>query len=269
MGAVRCRTVVTGAAPAWIGDRLNAEPHEGRIVHAGSDAVYFTSDYDVIGVTSRHATSIPCAVATRLERLEELFDGERLPPIGGAISLGAGAARLAGTDIRIGRFLNFQMRPFSLDAAPQMRARLTELLGVPASEELSEKDLTGLSHHPAAALPSVLGKGTGLTPFGDDVVCGLLATLLAAGVPGARDLRERALELAAARTTPLSATLLRRAGAGDVLPAFARVVSDLSTGSDRLTASVSNLRAIGHTSGAGMLLGLHLGLTHITTRSCS
>src|SRR5690625_550586 len=269
MDAVLCRTVVTGAAPAWVGDRLNAEPHEGRIVHAGSDAIYFTSDDDVIGVTSRHATSIPCAVATRLERLEELFDGERLPPIGGAISLGAGAARLAGTDIRIGRFLNFQMRPFSLDAAPQMRARLTELLGVPASEELSEKDLTGLSHHPAAALPSVLGKGTGLTPFGDDVVCGLLATLLAAGVPGARDLRERALELAAARTTPLSASLLRRAGAGDVLPAFARVVSDLSTGSDRLTAGVSTLLAIRHTSGAGMLLGRHLGLTHITTRSCS
>jgi len=269
MDAVLCRTVVTGAVPAWVGDRLNAAPHEGRIVHAGSDALYFTSADDVIGVTSRHATSIPCAVATRVERLEDLFDGERLPPIGEGISLGAGAARFAGAEIRVGRYLNFHMRPFSLAAAPQMRARLTELLGAPASEELSEKDLTGLAGDPAAALPSVLGKGTGLTPFGDDVVSGLLATLLAAGAPGARDLRERALELAPARTTPLSATLLRRAGAGDVLPAFARVVADLSTGSDRLTASVSDLCAIGHTSGAGMLLGLHLGLTHITTRSCS
>src|SRR5699024_11122337 len=162
MDAVRCRTVVTGAAPAWIGDRLNAEPHEGRIVHAGSHAIYFTSDDDVIGVTSRHATSIPCAVATRLERLEELFDGERLPPIGEGISLGAGAARFAGAEIRVGRYLNFHMRPFSLAAAPQMRARLTELLGAPASEELSEKDLTGLAGDPAAALPSGLGRATGL-----------------------------------------------------------------------------------------------------------
>src|SRR5699024_1785171 len=246
MDAVLCRTVVTGAAPAWIGDRLNAEPHEGRIVHAGSDAIYFTSDKDVIGVTSRHATSIPCAVATRLERMEELFEGDRLPAIGETISIGAGAARFDGADIRIGRYLNFQMRPFSTAVAPRMRAQLAGLLGGPAPAGLSENDLALLSRDPVAALPSVLGKGTGLTPFGDDVICGVLATLLGANFSSAHALRERILELAPTRTTRLSATLLRRAGAGDVLPAFARVVSDLSRDSDRLTASVSNLCAIGH-----------------------
>ena len=211
MGAVLCRTVVAGAVPAWVGDRLNAELHEGAVVHAGSDAIYFTSDKDVIGVTSRHATSIPCAVATRLERLEELFDGERLPDRGGDLD-GAGAARLPARTSGSGGSSISKCALLSGCSAPDACA--AHRAAGRARLRAQREGLTGLTTPPRRFHPC--WQGTGLTPSAM-TSCGLLATLLAAGVPEPATF-ESALELAAARTTPLSATLLRRAGAGDVCP---------------------------------------------------
>ena len=72
----------------------------------------------------------------------------------------------------------------------------------------------------AAAVADLVGRGDGLTPLGDDVLCGWLAAHRAAGVatPAVDDAVRRALP----RTTTLSATLLECA-----LPArCADVVAD-------------------------------------------
>lgn len=260
--------VVLGAAPVWIGDRLNEAHHQGHVVHAGRDAVYFRSDADVIGVVSRHGVQVPCAISTLLESVDGLFlDGR--PKAGDPVTIGAGVVDFGAGQVRVGRYSTFAMRRFERGEAGMMRTRLLSAVGDTAHpDELHPTLIALLRDTPSRALMQVLGNGSGLTPFGDDVVCGMLATLLACGAPCATPLRDEVLELAPQRTTSLSAALLRRTAEGDVLPAFAHVVSALLDHPARVPSHIARLRAVGHTSGAGMLLGLHLALDHIHTRSC-
>lgn len=266
--------VASGAAPVWVGERLAGPSHEGTVVHSGVDAVYVDSGGDVIGIVSRHATPVPCAITTRADSVGALLSGHR-PSVGDRVRIGDGSVALGGHRVRVTRYVDFAMPAIDRARAPQMLARLLAVTedGVtddqqPAGPDLDAATVALLGRRPAAALDRVLGRGSGLTPFGDDVVCGLLATLLAVEDPCAPQLRRESRALAPGRTTSLSATLLHRAGEGDVLPAFAQVVTALLHRPTDLEARVAQLRAVGHTSGAGMLLGLRLALDHINTRSC-
>lgn len=265
-------TFLTGAAPAWVADRLVGDLHRGQVVHAGADALYFESHGEVIGVLSRHATPVPCAIATRAHSLDDLF--ERSPRVGDLVEVGQGTAALGAVRIRVGRHVDYRLRPFSRARAAQMASCLESHADLsPGQDEIGDELLELLRRRPAAALPQVIGRGSGLTPFGDDVTCGLLATLLAADDPCAPKLRAAAVAQAPGRTTRLSTTLLRRAGEGDALPAFAALVSALTATSAAdpaasVAATAARLLTVGHTSGAGMLLGLQLALAHINTRSC-
>ena len=91
------------------------------------------------------------------------------------------------------------------------------------------------------------GKGSGLTPAGDDLLAGY-----AAGLVLFHGLRERALAVAlpaAARTTALSATLLRHAARGE-LPEPAHALLE--------RGDPAPLRSFGHSSGRALLVGLAL-----------
>ncbi len=105
----------------------------------------------------------------------------------------------------------------------------------------------------------LVGRGDGLTPLGDDVLCGWLAMHRAAGVE-TPDV-DAAVHENRDRTTLLSATLLDCAVAGEVLPEFAAYVSALGTPEEPATAAA--LASVGHTSGAGLLYGAQLALTHL------
>ncbi len=95
-----------------------------------------------------------------------------------------------------------------------------------------------------------IGRGDGLTPYGDDVACGWLATRYAAGLPTpAAEVR-----VAARRTTLLSATLLDCALHGEVLPELAAWLA--SRGAPEEAA----LTAVGASSGRGLLEGARLAL---------
>jgi hypothetical protein len=101
-----------------------------------------------------------------------------------------------------------------------------------------------------------LGKGDGLTPYGDDVICGVMLGLLAIDHADADrlagELRESPLE---ERTTALSAALLRCAADGWCIPPVERFLVSLSgeTSTDRAAEA---LLAVGHSSGRGLLAGL-------------
>jgi Protein of unknown function (DUF2877) len=91
------------------------------------------------------------------------------------------------------------------------------------------------------------GRGPGLTPAGDDILCGYVA-----GIFLFHDRRKEATEIAlraAARTTRLSATLLRHAAVGE-LPEPAHAF--LTDGDPR------PLAAFGHSSGLCLRIGLTL-----------
>jgi Protein of unknown function (DUF2877) len=91
------------------------------------------------------------------------------------------------------------------------------------------------------------GRGPGLTPAGDDILCGYVA-----GIFLFHDRREEAAEMAeraATRTSRLSATLLRHAAVGE-LPEPAH--DYLANGDPR------PLTAFGHSSGHWLRIGLEI-----------
>lgn len=262
-------TAVAGGAPVWIAERINGPKHFGKIVHSGWDAIYIESFGDIIGVISRNAVASPCTITTRLESVGDFYPDGQLPKAGEQIPVGAGFIEFPESNLRIGRFAELRMpQQLSFDAG-LIRNRITELTGTEhQTSELPTDQTNLLVQNPNEALLGLLGNGSGLTPYGDDVVSGFLATLLANGDKCAISLRESVNELAPIRTTSLSATLLKRAGEGEVLPAFAEVVEHLVNNDKDVMESITNLLAIGHTSGAGMFHGLRLALEHITNRSC-
>jgi hypothetical protein len=108
----------------------------------------------------------------------------------------------------------------------------------------------------AAGVADLVGRGDGLTPLGDDVLCGWLVTHRSAGVatPAVDDAVRRALP----RTTTLSATLLECALEGecaDLVTGYLRAL-----GTDRENAARAALAALGHSSGAGLAHGVDLAL---------
>jgi len=108
----------------------------------------------------------------------------------------------------------------------------------------------------AAVVEEVVGRGDGLTPLGDDVLCGWLAAHRAADVatPDVDDAVRRALP----RTTTLSATLLECALAGDVADLAAAYLRSL--GGPAEAGARAALTRLGHSSGEGLASGIDLAL---------
>jgi hypothetical protein len=108
---------------------------------------------------------------------------------------------------------------------------------------------------------ALLGRGPGLTPAGDDLLCGLLIGLHAfrrRGLTSAGRRLETLIPLIDAhardRTTALSTTLLHYAARGTAVEPLLHVAG--SIGSDGGVRGVEALTRIGHTSGRDMLAGI-------------
>ncbi len=113
------------------------------------------------------------------------------------------------------------------------------------------------AHLDALTASKLVGNGDGLTPLGDDVLCGWLAVLVA--TDRLDDEVTDAVRQVLDRTTLLSATLLDCALHGEVLPEFAAYVAALGTAAE--DTAVPALTAIGHTSGAGLWWGARHALS--------
>jgi hypothetical protein len=105
---------------------------------------------------------------------------------------------------------------------------------------------------------SRLGAGDGLTPYADDVICGTLVTLLAAGHPAGAELAAAvdAAELESA-TTATSAGLLRQAVDGRCIDALAAYLASLKRDAAARGHCLARLEEVGHSSGRGMAEGVH------------
>jgi hypothetical protein len=102
-----------------------------------------------------------------------------------------------------------------------------------------------------APLLAQVGRGEGLTPRADDVLCGALLAARALGMtlPATLPLE---------RTTSLSASLLEAAHAGYAVPAVLDHLAAVMAGSADTERTRELVLAIGHTSGAGLLEGIDL-----------
>jgi hypothetical protein len=109
------------------------------------------------------------------------------------------------------------------------------------------------SGRPGEAARRLAGLGGGLTPAGDDFLCGaMLRAWLDVPAPGA--FCQAVLAGLAQRTTLLSTALLRAAARGECSAAWHRLLDALAAGAP-LTPAVDAVLAHGHTSGADTLAG--------------
>jgi hypothetical protein len=196
------------------------------VVHRGRDAVYVDVAGRCVGVVTPRAAAVPCALRTRLPRLDVT-----------AAHLAGGVLHLDGVPLSVGRLVDVRV--------PRLPARRAAGTVEPA---------------PPGEVRTMVGRGDGLTPYDDDVLCGWLAVHRAAGVP--TPTADAAVRACRHRTTLLSATLLDCALHGEVLPEFAAWLRAVGTPAEPEAAA--RLAAVGHTSGAGMLRGGTHALSTLT-----
>lgn len=111
------------------------------------------------------------------------------------------------------------------------------------------------------AAAQLAGAGPGVTPAGDDFLCGVLFALWLCRPDEAGAMGNVICQTAAPRTTRLSAAWLRAAARGEAAEAWHHLIAALS-GQDQEAArrAVQRLARTGHTSGADALGGFLAGL---------
>ena len=112
------------------------------------------------------------------------------------------------------------------------------------------------------AVSCLVGMGPGLTPSGDDFLCGFIAASQASGSPALVSALGQAVELSLAATGEISASLLRCALAGQWPQPLADLADALAAEScrDALNA-LDMLCGLGHSSGADIATGFLFGVT--------
>jgi hypothetical protein len=207
-----------------------------RILHRGPHSLYLEladgpgPQRWCVGVVDAVAVQVPCALRTA--SLAGVA-GERAHVNGGVL-------HLDGVALPVGRIAPVGVPPLD---GPRRTPRIEDRLAADARSWVA----------------GLVGSGEGLTPYGDDVLCGWLAIHRAAAVSTpAVDAAVRGL---LHRTTLLSATLLDCAMHGEVLPELARWVAAIGTPREHSAAAA--LEAVGHTSGRGLLAGARQGLAEI------
>jgi hypothetical protein len=251
----------TAAASVLLRDLIAGPLCPAKVLAAASTATYMEAEGQVLAVVTAGGVRLPCAVM--------LAAGGRLPAARSSsrLAVGRGAVYEDGRQlVLVHRWFDPRVRLPGVDG--RAVARLADVVRSRGSvdallpHDAVDRLATGLASEDAAgAVAPLLGRGTGLTPAGDDLVAGALASLRALGSPAADQLGAAVRALARAATTRLSAALLEAADVGALVPEAAGVLRALAGGGDVETAA-DRLVALGHTSGWHLAAGLLVGVTH-------
>lgn len=244
---------VPGSASPRVLDRLRRTPDgEYPLVHRGRHAVYAalprragprSTGGWALGIVAAPAAAVPCAVRVALPALPEVT----------RLEVRDGTVHLDGVPVPVRRLLDVSVPRLSRPPAPAApAARPVELDTLPDPADLD-------------SLPRLVGRGSGLTPLGDDVLCGWLAAHRAVGVP--TPAHDGLLPSLVGRTTLLSATLLECAARGEAVPELVGWLAALGTPAE--SAARERLLGLGHTSGAGLLAGATSALRRLEAEAAA
>ncbi|MCW2889891.1 MAG: hypothetical protein QOE54_1158 [Streptosporangiaceae bacterium] len=295
------RKPVAGAASLALRPLLDRPRRAARIIAVFPSAVYLEiratsaapAEPSVLALVSSDAVRLPNAVVVGAVSRDRPFGAVRetddawigdgtvdiTVPVHGTNGPASQPRLDAGSRIRVRVRRWWDPSPV---LGPVSHARLAH--GVMALETASREGVFGLAGHPGPlqladrcaagdlanavdAAERIVGLGPGLTPSGDDVLAGLLASLRLMG--GAVHGGETSIWLAdwigaavtadaGTRTTALAATLLHCAARGQVGAEVAAVLRALA-GQEPLAPAVRRLLGAGHTSGADTIWGLLAG----------
>lgn len=275
---------LTGAGSDVLLPLVARARRSATVVGVGRHATYLVLDRDVgeemgelLALVSRRAVRVPCAIVLAHETalLPGLVPGARA-------QVGAGEVRWDGGSLAVVRW--WQAATVTRTAAVQpdrnglaARVAATRLLvgdhRLPSVVPAALLDAARAIQHgdavaAAGALRPVLGLGSGLTPSADDAAAGLLlaarswyGAAVGSTVSAVGDLLAPGLS---ARTTAVSAGLLRHAARGRGAPQVVRAVEHLTgrhVDADE-RAVLGELVALGHSSGRDTALGILAFLEH-------
>ncbi|MFI5955443.1 DUF2877 domain-containing protein [Cryptosporangium sp. NPDC051539] len=235
------QTTLSGAASVSVAPILSGPVRAVPVIASLPTALWAGP----VCLASAGAVRVPCALV--------LGPGVAVPAaaVGSTAEIGAGHLKVGDTSVAVTRWWR-PSRPVLNHDDLDARQRALRSSGTRTATEIDVPELD---------VRTLLGRGEGLTPLGDDVLAGALVTLVAAAHPHAAVLGSRVAEELAARpgaTTPISAVLLAHAARGECIPQLAAVLTDPV---DRLEPAITALLAVGHSSGAGLLSGVRMGLT--------
>jgi hypothetical protein len=248
-----------------------------RVLAAFPSSVYLaTGPHDrVLALLASDAITLPIGLRVA-EPSSRLAWGVRA---GDEIIVGDGRVALPHADVVAVRTQRpARVRPGTgSSATPGRRALAAHVDGALAG---LARDLTGAAldgRAVDAAVAGLIGAGRGLTPSGDDTLCGVLLALgTSEGLSARRALSTvRSAVLAmTSRTTSLSAALLVAAGEGYAVPDVVRLAT-LCAGVDpsipvdpaEFDLVLARVLAIGHSSGADLVAGLAGALDAVADRS--
>jgi Protein of unknown function (DUF2877) len=250
---------VTAAASVLVRGLLTGPVRPATVLAAGPAATYLEAGGQVLAIVAAGGVRLPCAAM--------LAGSGRLPVGRSRLAVGRGAVHEDGRRlVAVHRWFDPRVRLTGVDGravhrfahAVRSRGGVDPLLPDDAVDRLAEGLRSGDS---GGAVSALVGRGTGLTPSGDDLVAGTLAALRALGAPAADELGEAVRALAPGATTRLSAALLQAADVGGLVPEAGGVLRALAGGSD-VEAAAARLVALGHNSGWHLSAGLLIGVAH-------
>ncbi len=236
------------AAPPRVAAWLRTAPAGPvAVLHECADVVHVEVAGRCVSIAPAGAPGLPNSLRTKLASVSSR--SAATPYLEGGILRWGGRALMTGrlVDVRAPRFDTARVpkaSPVAADGSPRPGGA-----GLVPLPEHIDPDTVG----------ALVGYGDGLTPLGDDVLCGWLAVHRAAGVPTAAV--DDAVRRHLPRTTTLSATLLDCALAGEVADPVADYLRALGT--PLAPAARDDLLALGHSSGLGLAHGIELGLAEL------
>ncbi|MEX2503242.1 MAG: DUF2877 domain-containing protein [Egicoccus sp.] len=269
---------VGASASAAIRDRVTAPAVRVDVLAAFPAAVYLSHPAGIVAVVAGDGIAHPNAIGLAARASERPFAAVT---VGASGRLGDHRLVLPGLHVEVRRWWRprpalptvtadaLRLRCDDLDlllatAAPPLPFALAAPLGR-LRTALATGDAAGATGH----VEGLLGLGPGLTPSGDDLLCGLLSAISLLGpAVGAADVDARIVaartvgEVVAVRatstTTAISAALLAHAARGEVSDVAADVLHALA-GRQPLAPAVRALLAVGATSGRDLTAGLLAG----------
>jgi hypothetical protein len=230
---------------AWLRD---APDGPVRVLHASRDTLHLDVGGRAVGVAAIGAPGLPHALRTNLATVLPPGSSGGLP----TAYVESGILRLDGRALVAGRLVD--VRAPRIDAARMPKTSPAAAHGTPRSRGAGLAAVA--SPITAESVADLVGRGEGLTPLGDDVLCGWLAAHRAGGVPTPEV--DEAVRRSLPRTTTLSATLLECAVSGEVADVAAAYLRALGT--PRAPAARAALGDLGHSSGEGLAHGIDLAL---------
>ena len=256
----RISVVVAAVASEGVAGLLDGPLRRGRLLGSSRHAAWLDFDGEVVVVGDPGVVRLPNSIVAT-EGIGVLPDPELWIGRGGIV---------VGHEQAIRVMRRWDPRPV-LPAVDRLDTLETVWTAIGNLDTIDDADLgvALTTRNPGLVVGSagrLIGRGPGLTPEGDDLLAGALASylLLAESLrnePAIRFVTSVSgllLEIARSRTTSLASSLLAHALVGEVADPVADLLRAISGRGD-VTLALERLRLVGHSSGPAYAAGVLTG----------